>query len=111
MVFFSQGDRIFLFGGTSPYDGPQIVYTEQQMELMPEMLRDGEAYKLLDHSDLFVLDLDVSLKNLCIEAVTNNDSIKWQEELLPTSLLDDLSNTVTRNQISQPVKTNNDECG
>lgn len=29
------GERIFIFGGTSPYHGPPILFTNEQLQLMP----------------------------------------------------------------------------
>ena len=52
-----------MFGGTSPYDGPPIKFTPRQLEFMPRELDpdagdvDGRRLKLLDHSEMFVLDL------------------------------------------------------
>ena len=62
-----QGSRIFVFGGTSPYDGPPIKFTPRQLEFMPRELDpdagdvDGRRLKLLDHSEMFVLDLSPRL--------------------------------------------------
>ncbi|KAF3842309.1 hypothetical protein F7725_024260 [Dissostichus mawsoni] len=47
------GDRIILFGGTSPCP-------EQGM---------GDEFNLMDHSDLYILDFKPNLKTLCKIAV------------------------------------------
>ena len=55
------GDKIFIFGGTSPYDGPPLYFTPEQLELIPEVdptPTDGPAITLIDHNDLHVLDTD-----------------------------------------------------
>ena len=30
------GSRVFLFGGTSPYSGPQLYFTPEQLQLLPQ---------------------------------------------------------------------------
>ncbi len=61
------GSKIYLFGGTSPYDGPPIQFTEEQEELLHETVDDQQ--RLIDHNDLYVLDLQPSLRTLCMIAV------------------------------------------
>ena len=60
------GTRIYLFGGTSKYTGPPIGFTEEQQNNMQET---DEPYKLIDHNDLYVLDLRPSLRTLSMLAV------------------------------------------
>ena len=60
------GTRIYLFGGTSKYTGPPIGFTEEQQNNMQDT---DEPYKLIDHNDLYVLDLRPSLKTLSMLAV------------------------------------------
>ena len=117
--FFFQGSQIFVFGGTSPYNGPPIRFTPTQLQFMPEQMRIGEQLQLIDHSDMFVLDLQPSLKTLCIDALTS----KWREEqgdeasggtgrpvdwkalagYLPRSLVQDLTNATVPNNVSEPL--------
>ena len=86
---------------------------------MPEQMRIGEQLQLIDHSDMFVLDLQPSLKTLCIDALTS----KWREEqgdeasgdtrrpvdwkalagYLPRSLVQDLTNATVPNNVSEPL--------
>ncbi len=61
----SDGSRIVLFGGTSPYYGPPLFFTEEQKALMPE--HDNSTSRLIDHNDLYVLDLKPTLKTLCMQ--------------------------------------------
>jgi len=99
------GNRIFLFGGTSPYDGPPIVFTTRQLELMNELLRDES---LVDHSDLYVLDASPSLKTLCMDTICRSDGplrVDWEKAELPAGVIQDMKNMTTRNNISQPLKT------
>ena len=118
MIFF-QGSQIFVFGGTSPNNGPPIRFTPTQLQFMPEQMRIGEQLQLIDHSDMFVLDLQPSLKTLCIDALTS----KWREEqgdeasgdtrrpvdwkalagYLPRSLVQDLTNATVPNNVSEPL--------
>jgi len=60
------GTRIYLFGGTSKYTGPPIGFTEEQQNNMQDT---DEPYKLIDHNDLYVLDLRPSLRTLSMLAV------------------------------------------
>ena len=98
---FLQGSRLFLFGGTSPYHGPPIDFTPAQLELMPEQ---GEAMdKLMDHSDMFVLDLNPSLKTLCLMTViANSHKLDYRHEL-PQNLVTEINNMTVRNSISKPL--------
>ena len=62
--------RVMLFGGTSPYHGPPLYFTEEQKALMPD--HDSNATsRLIDHNDLYVLDLNPSLKTLCFQ-------VRWE---------------------------------
>ena len=54
------GEKIFIFGGTSPYNGPPLFFTPNQLQQMPE----SEGVNLIDHNDLLVLDTSPSLKTL-----------------------------------------------
>ena len=107
-----------MFGGTSPYHGPPIRFTATQLQFMPEQMRDGEQLKLIDHSEMFVLDLSPSLKTLCIDTLASrwrestseevggaSGGPDWQELAghLPHSLMEDLSNATVPNKISEPL--------
>ncbi|KAG0420060.1 hypothetical protein HPB47_003711 [Ixodes persulcatus] len=59
------GDRLFLFGGTSPIPNQGSV-----RERLQEFDMNDQA--LMDHSDLHVLDFAPTLKTLCLLAVINS---------------------------------------
>ena len=62
---------MFLFGGTSPYHGPPLYFTPEQLALLPQQEEDT-SNKLMDHNDLFVLDMSPSLKTLTIMSIIDN---------------------------------------
>ena len=96
------GHRLFLFGGTSPYDGPPIQFTVEQMQHLPQN-NDNTLSKLIDHNDLYVLDLSPSLKTLCLLSVIKH---KLQGvEFLPRDLKMELESMTRPNIISKPLKT------
>jgi len=97
------GSRVFLFGGTSPYSGPQLYFTPEQLQLLPqqEEVEDSTA-KLMDHNDLHVLDLSPSLKTLAIMAIMEKN---LSTEGLPRTLLSEIANMTVSNQISKPLRT------
>ena len=64
-------DKLFLFGGTSPYYGPPLYFTPEQLELLPQQEEDTTS-KLMDHNDLYVLDMSPSLKTLAIMSIIEN---------------------------------------
>ena len=66
------GERLFLFGGTSPYHGPPLYFTPEQLLLLPQQEEDNSS-KLMDHNDLFVLDMAPSLKTLTIVTIIQNN--------------------------------------
>ena len=68
---------------------------------MPEQ---GEAMdKLMDHSDMFVLDLNPTLKTLCLmTVVANSDKLDYRHEL-PQNLVTEINNMTVRNSISKPL--------
>ena len=81
------GNRIFLFGGTSPYSGPPLYFTPEQLALLPQQEEDSTS-KLMDHNDLFVLDLAPSLKTLAIMAIKENKlstEVIHNRQQLPTN--------------------------
>lgn len=88
------GDRLFIFGGTSPYPaGIQPIPIEYMQQ--------GVDPTLMDHNDLHVLDFAPSLKTLCELAV-----IKYQLDLkvLPADLRVEIAAMTTNNNISRPLK-------
>ena len=97
------GTKLFLFGGTSPYTGPPIYFTQQQLELMPE--QDDAVDKLMDHADMFVLDLSPSLKTMCLlKVIGMSNKIDYCREL-PRDLVIDINNMTLNNSISKPLRT------
>lgn len=95
------GNRIFLFGGTSPYHGPPLFFTPEQLALLPHQEED-QTSKLMDHNDLYVLDLAPSLKTLAMMMVTKH---KLSTEGLPRTLLKEIFYMSTSNAISKPLRT------
>jgi len=95
------GNRIFLFGGTSPYSGPPLYFTPEQLALLPQQEEDSTS-KLMDHNDLFVLDLAPSLKTLAIMAINENN---LSTEDLPRTLLKEIYYMTASNAISKPLRT------
>eukprot|EP00092_Neocalanus_flemingeri_P007660 GFUD01008272.1.p1 GENE.GFUD01008272.1~~GFUD01008272.1.p1 ORF type:complete len:401 (-),score=117.36 GFUD01008272.1:98-1300(-) len=95
------GNRIFLFGGTSPYSGPALYFTPEQLALLPQQEEDSTS-KLMDHNDLFVLDLAPSLKTLAIMAIKKN---QLSTEGLPRTLLKEMFFMSASNAISKPLRT------
>ncbi|XP_018564795.1 kelch domain-containing protein 3-like isoform X2 [Anoplophora glabripennis] len=81
------GDRIFLFGGTSPQQQSKVG--SNHGEEMDDIL--------MDHSDMYVLDFQPTLKTLCIIAVRQ---YKLDESVLPTNVKLDIMNMFTPNKIT-----------
>jgi hypothetical protein len=114
------GSRIYLFGGTSPYHGPPIDFTEEQKMMLPESNTE-EQDSLIDHNDLYVLDLWPSLRTLCMitviesqaasKARTEAEAETTEAAPLPPSILQDLPSVVRQemrhmtlgNTISKPL--------
>jgi len=98
------GSKIFLFGGTSPYTGPPLYFTPEQLSFLPNPANQGEnsSTKLMDHNDLFVLDLAPSLKTLCLIQVEKH---KLNIEGLPATILRELYYMSESNAISKPLRT------
>ncbi|XP_045566372.1 kelch domain-containing protein 3 isoform X1 [Salmo salar] len=78
------GDRIILFGGTSPCP-------EQGM---------GDEFNLMDHSDLYILDFSPNLKTLCKLAVIN---YSLDQGGLPHDIRWELNAMTTNSNISRPI--------
>ena len=60
---------------------------------------------LMDHSDLFVLDLNPTLRTLCLMKVIENKNQTDVHKELPRDLVTEISNMTDRNCISKPLKT------
>ncbi|CAH1124306.1 unnamed protein product [Ceutorhynchus assimilis] len=80
------GDRVYIFGGTSPL-------TNKTPDEQEEVGLDG----LVDHSDMYILDLNPSLKTLSMVAVRNYN---LDDTVLPQSLRSELSNMYIPNKIT-----------
>lgn len=93
------GSQIFLFGGTSPHEGPQIAFTPAQQQFMP----DQQQNNLIDHNDVFVLDLKPSLRTLCLVYVINHRDFYNLKEL-PAGLRHDMDYMTKDNSISEPLR-------
>uniref|UniRef100_A0A3B3WMV4 Kelch domain containing 3 n=1 Tax=Poecilia mexicana TaxID=48701 RepID=A0A3B3WMV4_9TELE len=78
------GDRIVLFGGTSPCP-------EQGM---------GDEFNLMDHSDLYILDFSPNLKTLCKIAVIQ---YSLEQSGLPHDIRWELAAMTTNSNISRPI--------
>ena len=46
------GNRIFLFGGTSPYHGPPLYFTPEQLALLPHQEEDQTSKVIIQASDV-----------------------------------------------------------
>ncbi|XP_072391369.1 kelch domain-containing protein 3-like [Diabrotica undecimpunctata] len=77
------GDRVYMFGGTSPH--PSVSANSRNID-----------DKLRDHSDMHVLDFKPTLKTLCIMAVRK---YKIEDTNLPQNLRTDIYNMYTPNKI------------
>ena len=93
------GSQIFLFGGTSPHEGPQVYFTQEQLQFMP----DDEPKNLIDHNDTYVLDLKPSLRSLCMDFVVQN-SHNYNLECLPQGIKYDIDCMTKDNTISEPLR-------
>lgn len=93
------GRQLFLFGGTSPHYGLQIYFTPEQQSFMP----DHQPSNLIDHNDMYVLDLAPSLRSLCIDYV-NRHSHLFDMNCLPKSIRFDIDNMTVANEISKPLQ-------
>uniref|UniRef100_A0A131Y4P2 Kelch domain-containing protein 3 n=1 Tax=Ixodes ricinus TaxID=34613 RepID=A0A131Y4P2_IXORI len=89
------GDRLFLFGGTSPIPNQGSV-----RERLQEFDMNDQA--LMDHSDLHVLDFAPTLKTLCLLAVINS---RLDVSHLPQDIRWEICAMTTNNSISRPLQT------
>ncbi|KAF7252358.1 Kelch domain-containing protein 3 [Varanus komodoensis] len=78
------GDKIILFGGTSPSPEEGI----------------GDEFDLMDHSDLYILDFSPSLKTLCKLAVIQYN---LDQSCLPHDIRWELAAMTTNSNISRPI--------
>ncbi|KAL3266083.1 hypothetical protein HHI36_010269 [Cryptolaemus montrouzieri] len=78
------GNRVFLFGGTSPL--PNFYEVGQDIE-----------DKLIDHNDMHILDFSPSLRTLCMGVIKK---YKLDDSILPDILRMDLKNMFTPNKIN-----------
>ncbi|XP_074644849.1 kelch domain-containing protein 3-like [Tubulanus polymorphus] len=79
-------DRVFLFGGTSPCTDSS----------------EGTEFNLMDHSDLYVLDMAPSLKTLCQLVVLEHN---LDTSNLPHDIRWELTAMTTNNTISRPLNS------
>lgn len=89
----AMGGRVYLFGGTSP--GSDFKYVESDDEESDTIERG-----LVDLNDLFILDLNPSLKTLCLVAVIN---YKLDVTELPKSIRMEILWMTQNNNISKPL--------
>lgn len=89
------GDRLFLFGGTSPT--PNQTGSRQRMEEF-----DPNDMTLMDHSDLHVLDFAPTLKTLCLLSVID---ARMDISHLPQDIRWEIGAMTTNNSISRPLQT------
>lgn len=91
------GDKVFLFGGTSPFFGPNPIVFQENINNNPVQ---GLEAKLMDHNDLHILDFAPSLHTLCLLVVIQNH---MEETWLPEDIKWELRAMTTNNSISRPL--------
>ncbi|CAB4061548.1 Kelch domain-containing protein 3 [Lepeophtheirus salmonis] len=97
------GSRLFIFGGTSHYDGPPLYFTQEQLSYFLAIDDDYSADNMLiDLNDTYVLDLNPSLKTLCLSKVIESD---LPTENLPLNIKQELKWMTEPNNISTPLRT------
>lgn len=97
-------DKVYVFGGTSPYNGPRLFFTQMELALIP---MDGRTFSLVELDDMHILELSVSLRTLCLMATIENNIPVTD---VPKPLMVDRE-AMTRNlEISPPLKTRDDDC-
>jgi len=83
-------NRAFFFGGTSPSESVVVInYADDIME----------ESNLIDHDDLYVLDLAPTLKTLCLLSILANKP-RIDVSGLPNNLKQELNRMTLRNQVS-----------
>lgn len=92
------GDKVFLFGGTSPFPGHHPCYLQE--------LDDGHAEgldtKLMDHNDMHILDFAPSLRTLCMLVVIQ---YRLDQLWLPEDIKMELHAMTTNNSISRSLNS------
>ncbi|XP_023936479.2 kelch domain-containing protein 3 [Bicyclus anynana] len=83
-------DKVYLFGGTSPC----------AQNNRPSNESDDSSERLIDNSDLHVLDYSPSLKTLCILAVLKYN---LDQTSLPHDIIFDIMSMTLPNRISRPI--------
>ncbi|KAJ8963935.1 hypothetical protein NQ314_005266 [Rhamnusium bicolor] len=92
------GDRIFFFWRNQFYQlFFVLIISPQQSSKLVNIQSEDMDDKLIDHSDMYVLDFQPSLKTLCIIAVR---MFKQDETVLPHNLKLDIMNMYTPNKIT-----------
>ncbi|CAG9823052.1 unnamed protein product [Phaedon cochleariae] len=81
------GEKVYIFGGTSPHPSESLDNYS---------IRNTDD-KLVDHSDMYVLDFNPSLKTLCMIAVRKHE---LDESTLPQNIRHDMTNMFTPNKIT-----------
>ncbi|XP_041984234.1 kelch domain-containing protein 3 [Aricia agestis] len=84
-------DKVYMFGGTSP-----IISANQQ----PEEYTEDSPERLVDNSDLHVLDYSPSLRTLSILCVLE---YKLDQSVLPQEIIEDIKSMTLPNWISRPI--------
>lgn len=87
------GQKIYLFGGTSPNPNEPQPY----MRLRPD---ETSETQLVDHNDLHILDFSPSLKTLCEVKVLE---YRLNQSCLPVDIRWELAAMTTQNLISRPL--------
>ncbi|KAJ9595231.1 hypothetical protein L9F63_013468 [Diploptera punctata] len=90
------GDKVFLFGGTSPYSGQNL----HSLEELDDNHGEGLDAKLMDHNDLHILDFRPTLHTLCLLIVINNH---LDQRLLSPIVRWEIRAMTTNNSISRPL--------
>eukprot|EP00096_Caligus_rogercresseyi_P002281 TRINITY_DN14367_c0_g1_i1.p1 TRINITY_DN14367_c0_g1~~TRINITY_DN14367_c0_g1_i1.p1 ORF type:complete len:398 (+),score=93.60 TRINITY_DN14367_c0_g1_i1:49-1242(+) len=100
----SPGDsRLFIFGGTSHYDGPPLFFTQEQLNYFLAINDDYSVDNMLiDLNDTHVLDLSPSLKTLCLCKVIQSNLPTAE---LPHNIRQEIRWMTEANTISFPLKT------
>ncbi|XP_067009770.1 kelch domain-containing protein 3 isoform X2 [Anabrus simplex] len=88
------GDRVFLFGGTSPYPG----HHPTALSMDPET----QDTRLMDHNDMHVLDFAPSLRTLCMLVVLEH---RMDQYWLPDDIKMELHAMTTNNVISRSLNS------
>lgn len=92
------GDRVFLFGGTSPH--PDSIAEPAELYQRLDFGMDPPEARLMDHNDLHVLDYAPSLKTLTIMKVLEH---KLSQDALPESIRFDIRAMTVPNTVTKPL--------